>query len=186
MLDAKLVIVGGANLAQVYALKLPATMGRGEKTRSRLPTPWSVAGIVRLFEQGGLLWVRDLGSLNGTFVGNQPVEGVTSIEPGQLLTIGTVTFRAIYNGFEVDSDDEADAVEEAQLVGESEMAPCGPEDRAGLTMTRPATSLAAETVDSASPKPTPGSAPKQRHQPSKRPSACRQRTDMPPHRRRSR
>lgn len=185
MLDAKLVIVGGANLAQVYALKLPATMGRGEENGITLAHPLVSRRHCELFEQGGLLWVRDLGSLNGTFVGNQPVEGVTSIEPGQLLTIGTVTLRAIYNGFKVDSDDEADTVEEAQFVGESEMAPSGPEDRAGLTMTRPATSLAAETVDSAletnAGLSTETTAPTQQET-----ERMPTRTDMPPHRRRSR
>jgi pSer/pThr/pTyr-binding forkhead associated (FHA) protein len=39
--------------------------------------------------------VRDLGSLNGTFVNNQRITEA-AVEPGELLTVGTVTFRAIY------------------------------------------------------------------------------------------
>jgi hypothetical protein len=43
--------------------------------------------------------VRDLGSLNGTFINNQRItESV--IEPGELLTIGAVTFRAVYESAE--------------------------------------------------------------------------------------
>jgi predicted component of type VI protein secretion system len=48
-----------------------------------------------LYEADGQLMVRDLGSLNGTFVNNQKVSEAP-LPPGELLTIGTVTFRAVY------------------------------------------------------------------------------------------
>ena len=43
--------------------------------------------------------VRDLGSLNGTFVNNQRITE-SPIAPGELLTVGTVTFRAVYEAAE--------------------------------------------------------------------------------------
>ena len=43
----------------------------------------------------GRLRVRDLGSLNGTFVGSKRIEDA-EVPPGELLTVGTVTFRAVY------------------------------------------------------------------------------------------
>ena len=49
----------------------------------------------QLYEELGRTYVRDLGSLNGTFVGGQRVE-TAPLPPGELLTVGSVTFRAIY------------------------------------------------------------------------------------------
>jgi hypothetical protein len=42
------------------------------------------------------LFVRDLGSLNGTYVNSQKIDSEHWLQPDQLLTLGTVTFRAIY------------------------------------------------------------------------------------------
>lgn len=49
-----------------------------------------------VFEKEGRLFVRDLGSLNGTFVNNKKIEGDQQLDPNQLLTLGNVTFRAVY------------------------------------------------------------------------------------------
>ena len=50
-----------------------------------------------VFEADGLLMVRDLGSLNGTFVGETRIaEQAMPVKPGDLLTVGPVTFRAVY------------------------------------------------------------------------------------------
>jgi hypothetical protein len=42
------------------------------------------------------LFVKDLGSLNGTFINNLRIVDEQPLEPGQLLTLGNVTFRAVY------------------------------------------------------------------------------------------
>jgi hypothetical protein len=42
------------------------------------------------------LMVRDLGSLNGTFVGSARITSDSTLEPGSLLSVGPVTFRASY------------------------------------------------------------------------------------------
>ena len=112
MLDAKLVIVAGADSALEYKLHLPATLGRSRENDVELPHPLISRRHCELVELNGRLFVRDLGSLNGTFVGNKPTEDLTEIAPGQLLTIGTVTFRAIYANFDsaggFDDEDAAD------------------------------------------------------------------------------
>ena len=44
-----------------------------------------------------MLMVRDLGSLNGTFVGETRIaEQAMPVKPGDLITVGPVTFRAVY------------------------------------------------------------------------------------------
>jgi pSer/pThr/pTyr-binding forkhead associated (FHA) protein len=46
-----------------------------------------------LFEIGGQLMLRDLGSSNGTFVNGKRVVGEQSLKHGDELTVGAVTFR---------------------------------------------------------------------------------------------
>ncbi len=94
-LKAKLVVVGGEVKTAEIKLRLPSTIGRGRGTTIMLPHPLVSRQHCELFEASGKLMVRDMGSLNGTFVNNQRItESV--ILPGELLTIGAVTFRAAY------------------------------------------------------------------------------------------
>ena len=94
-MDVKLVVVGGDVKTTEIKLKLPSTIGRGRGTSIVLPHPLISRQHCELYEAGGRLMVRDLGSLNGTFVNNQRITE-SAIAPGELLTVGTVTFRAVY------------------------------------------------------------------------------------------
>jgi hypothetical protein len=98
-LNAQLVVVGGDVKTTEINLKLPSTIGRGRGTSIVLPHPLISRQHCELYESGGRLMVRDLGSLNGTFVNNQRVTE-SPIGPGELLTVGTVTFRAVYEAAE--------------------------------------------------------------------------------------
>jgi predicted component of type VI protein secretion system len=76
-------------------LRLPAVIGRGKGSTITLLQPLVSRQHCELFEANGKLWVRDLGSLNGTYVNNEKVSEC-EVPPNELLTVGTVTFRAIY------------------------------------------------------------------------------------------
>lgn len=95
-MKAKLVIVGGDAKKSEIDLRLPATIGRGREASLTLPHPLVSRLHCELYESAGRLFVRDLGSLNGTFVNNQRIDGEAELPVSQLLTIGTVTFRAVY------------------------------------------------------------------------------------------
>jgi predicted component of type VI protein secretion system len=95
-MDAKLVVVGGeAKMAEVQ-LKLPTIIGRGRAAGITLPHPLVSRQHCEIYEEQGRLVVNDMGSLNGTFVGDQRISEPTFLLPGELLTVGTVTFRAAY------------------------------------------------------------------------------------------
>ena len=95
-MDAKLVVVGGeAKMAEVQ-LKLPTIIGRGRAAGITLPHPLVSRQHCEIYEEQGRLVVHDMGSLNGTFVGDRRINEPTYLLPGELLTIGTVTFRAAY------------------------------------------------------------------------------------------
>ena len=98
MLKVKLVVVGGATEGDEFRPDLPAVLGRNRAASVPLPHPLVSRRHCELIEKGGDLFVRDLGSTNGTFVGSERVDIETRIEHGDLLTIGTVTFRALFDG----------------------------------------------------------------------------------------
>jgi len=102
MVSARLVIVGGGIDASEIDLHLPARLGRGKEATVSLPHPLVSRLHCEIFEQHGQLMVRDLNSTNGTYVGSERItESV--LRPGDLLTLGTVTFRALYGDVVVDS-----------------------------------------------------------------------------------
>lgn len=94
-LSAKLVVVGGEVKSAEIKLRLPSTIGRGRGATIMLPHPLVSRQHCELFETNGRLMVRDLGSLNGTFVNNERISEAP-LAPGELLTVGAVTFRAVY------------------------------------------------------------------------------------------
>jgi predicted component of type VI protein secretion system len=94
-MQAKLIVVEPEIHPSQYDLMLPMTIGRGRDSRLKLMHALVSRRHCELFEDAGKLMVRDLGSLNGTFVGGERVE-TASVPPGGLLTIGSVTFRAVY------------------------------------------------------------------------------------------
>ncbi len=106
-MDAKLVVVGGEARVTEIDLNLPVTIGRGRSTSIALPHPLVSRKHCEIYEEEGKLVINDLGSLNGTFVGDQRITEPTFLMPGELLTVGTVTFRAVY-----EIDGEVPAVED--------------------------------------------------------------------------
>jgi predicted component of type VI protein secretion system len=95
-MEATLVVVEGEAVAPQFQLNLPAIIGRSRNADVKIGHPLVSRQHCELFEADGTLMVRDLGSLNGTFVGDTRIASETSLEPGGLLTIGSVTFRAEY------------------------------------------------------------------------------------------
>ncbi|MCH2125702.1 MAG: FHA domain-containing protein [Pirellulaceae bacterium] len=112
-MDAKLVIVGGDAKTNEIKLKLPVVIGRGREASLTLPHALASRRHCEIIERDGHLWVRDLQSLNGTFIGNERVDEAI-LPPGELLTIGNITFRAEYSvSHQVPEADAADRSVEA-------------------------------------------------------------------------
>ena len=100
-MNAKLVIVGGdAKSTSVSLKRLPATIGRAREATITLPHALVSRQHCEIFENDDQLFVKDLKSLNGTYVNNQKISDSTPLLDGQLLTLGNVTFRAVYDAIE--------------------------------------------------------------------------------------
>jgi pSer/pThr/pTyr-binding forkhead associated (FHA) protein len=94
---AILVVVVGETKLRQFELQLPAVIGRSRSTDITLGHPLVSRRHCEVFESEGALMLRDLGSLNGTFVGEARLaEQPMLIEPGQKFTVGPVTFQAEY------------------------------------------------------------------------------------------
>ena len=91
-MKAKLIVVAGTTRAQEFKLRLPAILGRGRACSVQLPHALVSRQHCEVFEADGKLRVRDLGSLNGTLVDGHKITEC-ELADGQLLNVGTVTFR---------------------------------------------------------------------------------------------
>ena len=121
-MQTKLVVVEPATESAVYHVSLPVTIGRGTDANLKLVHALVSRQHCELFEDHGRLMVRDLGSRNGTFIGGKRIE-VAPLPPNELLTIGTVTLRAVY-GTEVmpakHADEEAASEETVSIEDTAE------------------------------------------------------------------
>ncbi len=95
-MDAKLVVVSGQAQAAEFPLSLPAMVGRSRGADIKLGHALVSRKHCELYESDGQLMIRDLGSLNGTFVGDGRISDVTVLPPGAMVTVGAVTFQAVY------------------------------------------------------------------------------------------
>ncbi len=116
-MDVKLVLVGGeANPAEIR-LRLPAVLGRGRQASVVLPHPLVSRNHCEIVEYDGYLIVKDLGSLNGTFVNQRRVEQAV-LPPGGLLTLGPLSFRAVYSNWSADAAANSPFSETASVQAE--------------------------------------------------------------------
>ncbi len=126
-MEAKLVVVAGDSQASQYDLHLPAVIGRSRSTDLRLGHPLISRQHCEVFEAEGTLMVRDLGSLNGTYVGDTRIaEQAMPVQPGELLTIGPVTFRAEYAAVAAAHDSAAGWESQSQTIDDP--LPMAPDD----------------------------------------------------------
>lgn len=93
----KLVIVAGEGLRNEVELTPPVVIGRSRSADVTIGQPLVSRRHCEITEgDENLLIVEDLGSLNGTFVGDTRITEPVYLEPGDYLTIGSITFQALY------------------------------------------------------------------------------------------
>ncbi len=151
MFSAKLVVVGGDAKKKEVNLKLPTVIGRGREGVSlTLPHKLVSRKHTELFERDGHLFVKDLGSLNGTFVNNQRIESEQLLRPNELLTLGNVTFRAVYEVVSQDADpvfEEVDDEISVELGQEKKSSDSSTTDKSLIDVLTESENPAAESSD---------------------------------------
>lgn len=94
-MEAKLIVVGGKANKRQISLKLPMVIGRTREAGLTVDHPMVSRRHCELSESNGLVLIRDLGSLNGTFVGAKQINEAP-LRPADEFTVGPVTFRVEY------------------------------------------------------------------------------------------
>lgn len=82
----------GHSPGMIYDLDGDVTLGRGPQARIRLDDPYASSLHARIFAEGGILAVEDLGSTNGTYLNEELLEGPRPLHPGDRLRIGESEF----------------------------------------------------------------------------------------------
>ena len=95
-MEAKLVVVSGAARPSEFKLKLPTIIGRSRTVDLPVGHPLVSRQHCELFAEEEVLKIRDLGSLNGTFVRETRIAEDTVLEPGDEFSVGPLTFKAVY------------------------------------------------------------------------------------------
>jgi hypothetical protein len=70
-----------------YSLERGATLGRGD-VEIRLEDPFASTRHARIDRQGSVLVLEDLGSTNGTYLNEEPLEGPQPLHHGDRIRIG--------------------------------------------------------------------------------------------------
>ena len=90
---AELVVLSGARAGAVFELPdMPTVVGRSPEAHFQLDDPWISSMHAMLERRGSELWVVDLQSRNGTFVGSERIKEAVLL-PGSVLRLGRTEVR---------------------------------------------------------------------------------------------
>lgn len=129
-MDVRFVIVSPASRKAAHAVRLPVLVGRSDEAKFRVQQDSVSRRHCELFLKADAVFVRDLGSTNGTLVNGERISSsvATPVPPGAEIRVGGIVFRVDY---------------------ESAAAPAPAEPRGDDTVPMPAADDATETLEPA-------------------------------------
>lgn len=95
-MKAKLVLISPDAEAKEFKISPPTKIGRGQEAKLKLMHPLVSRVHCEIYEQGETLMVRDMASLNGTFVDDERVADEMALPSGCRLTVGSAQFHVLY------------------------------------------------------------------------------------------
>jgi hypothetical protein len=87
----------GHEPGMIYDLDGDLVLGRGDRAEIRLEDPFASSRHARVYEQGNIVVIEDLGSTNGTYLNEELLQTPRPLHPGDRVRIGDSEFT-----FEVD------------------------------------------------------------------------------------
>ena len=82
----------GHEPGMIYDLDGSIVLGRGEQAEIRLEDPFASARHARIYEQGDILVIEDLGSTNGTYLNEELLQTPRPLHLGDRVRIGDSEF----------------------------------------------------------------------------------------------
>jgi len=91
-------VVAPAAKQRTFSVRLPILLGRGEEAKLRIQHDLVSRRHCELFEREGRVYVRDLGSTNGTFLNDEKVaaSAETVVPQGGMVRVGGLSFSVEY------------------------------------------------------------------------------------------
>jgi len=92
-------VVSPVEKKRTFTVRLPILLGRGEEAKFRIQHDLVSRKHCELFELQGWVYVRDLGSTNGTYLNDEqvPVSTKTVVPPGGIVRVGGLSFAVDYS-----------------------------------------------------------------------------------------
>jgi hypothetical protein len=87
----------GHESGMIYDIDGDLVLGRGDRAEIRLEDPFASSQHARVYEQGNVVVIEDLGSTNGTYLNEEVLQSPRPLHPGDRVRIGDSEFT-----FEVD------------------------------------------------------------------------------------
>jgi pSer/pThr/pTyr-binding forkhead associated (FHA) protein len=87
----------GHESGMIYDIDGDLVLGRGDRAEIRLEDPFASSQHARVYEQGNIVVIEDLGSTNGTYLNEEVLQSPRPLHPGDRVRIGDSEFT-----FEVD------------------------------------------------------------------------------------
>ena len=154
-MDVKLIVVEGDTSADEVSVTLPAVIGRGRDAGVTLRHPLISRRHCELSESNGRMHVKDLNSLNGTFVDHNNIDEAV-VPTGSLLTVGGYTFRVDYqdagSGTQIEDADTVNSGDDlaaafAKMTDDSDTAEQGADLNLGSLMDLAGADVVDEAAD---------------------------------------
>lgn len=98
-MNVRFVVTKPAAKAKTFAVRLPLLVGRSEEAKFRIQQDRVSRKHCEFFEQEGRVYLRDLGSTNGTILDGELVETSVKIplESGAIVKVGSLEFRVEFD-----------------------------------------------------------------------------------------
>lgn len=79
----------------VYPVHANTSIGRNDDNMIILDDPYVSLNHAEVYIEDDKLYIKDLGSTNGTFKNGQRIDSITEISKGDLIGIGRIIFKVI-------------------------------------------------------------------------------------------
>ena len=76
-----------------FDLQPQTIIGRGPTNTIQITENFISSEHTRLWFRNGMWYVQDAGSVNGTYVNNQPAREVIPAKPGDIIRVGYIQFK---------------------------------------------------------------------------------------------
>jgi pSer/pThr/pTyr-binding forkhead associated (FHA) protein len=110
-MDVSFVVLTAAGQKRGYPVRLPIIVGRSEEAKFRFTNDSVSRRHCEFFIEDDVVFVRDLGSTNGTLLDRTPLQAgeATAVSSGSVVHVGSVAFRVEYDAAAAPQEDQTPA-----------------------------------------------------------------------------